>query len=347
MAWFWVDVDNPPQAQYLSPIATGLRNRGHSVLITARNHQPTLDVLANRGETATTVGDPFGETTAAKVAGTLKRAANLHRLAKRTLGRPAAVVSTSRSGVLAARTLRAPCFTVLDYEGVELGIFRRSGTTILHPAVVPASVFVERGFPTERLVAFPGLKEDLSFSGLDIGSVQPAKFSFTGSNSRSIVLVRPPSETSHYRVDDSMRMLDLVIDRLAGSDELQVVFAPREPEQLRILESRDWRVPPVVLSKPLPLVELLTGVDCVVTGGGTMLREAAWLGVQGVTLFQGEMPAVDTWLESEGAIRRVGGAKDIDEIQWHRTSRSNVIAHHPEALDRVVEIVLEGASKGR
>ena len=138
----------------------------------------------------------------------------------------------------------------------------------------------------------------------------------------------------------------MVIDYLAHRDDLQVVFAPRDPKQSRVLEVRDWKVPPVVLEKPLPLVELLTGVGCVVTGGGTMLREAAWLGVQGISLFQGEMPAVDVWLESKGAIRRITSAQDIDEVQWHHTERKNAIAHHPEALDRVIEIVLGGAIDG-
>ena len=346
MANFWIDIDNPPQAQYLSPIAGALRARGHSVSITARNHEPTLTVLANRGESAIPVGGAFGESAIAKIRGTVVRAIHLHRLVTRTFGRPSAAISTSRSGVMASRTMKIPSFTLLDYEGVELGVFRRSGTTLLHPMVVPASAFVRRGFPAERLISFPGLKEDLSFSGLNTKDDE-GDLPFPRIDSRPVVLVRPPSETSHYSVNESVRVLGLVIDRLAESDNLQVVFAPREPKQSQMLEMREWKVPPVVLDQPIPLVKLLLGVDWVVTGGGTMLREAAWFGVPGVTVFQGEMPAVDLWLESKGAIRRVTSINDLDEIRWNQGNQGDVIVRHPEAIDRVVDIVLQGAATGR
>lgn len=340
MSHFWVDIDNPPQAQYLSPIARALRERGHSVLVTARNHRATLEVLANRGETAIPVGGSFGASSASKAFGTLSRAARLRLLVGRRIGRPKAVVSTSRSGVLAARALRAPAFTVLDYEGVELGVFRRSGTVLLHPSVVPSKRFIERGFPAERLRPFPGLKEDLAFAGCDVDAINPVALPHPRDICLPAVLVRPPSQTSHYRADESVRILELVLDRLAERDDVQVVFAPRDAAQAEMLAARAWTVPPVTLARSLPLVGLLRAVDCIVTGGGTMLREAAWLGVPAITVFQGAMPAVDEWLEAEGAIRQVGNAVEVDEVDWPRPQRLGGLPRHPEALDYVTRAVL-------
>jgi predicted glycosyltransferase len=342
MKHFWVDVDNPPQAQYLSPIAKALRDRGHSVLLTARDHAPTLEVLANRGEAAIRVGGPFGESSLSKAAGTLARAARLHVIVRRRIGTPAAVVSTARSGVLAARALGAPAFTVLDYEGVELGVFRRSRTTILHPSVVPAERFIARGFPAERLSSFPGLKEDLAFSGLDV-DVDPVALPAPRDTRLPAVLVRPPSQTSHYRSEASMRAVGLVLDRLATRDDVQVVFSPREAGQAEMISARAWKVAPVVLERALPLPGLLRAVAWVVTGGGTMLREAAWLGVPGVSVFQGEMPAVDEWLRAEGAIRRVGQAAEVDGIDWARPPEHLGLHRHPEALEHVTSVILQGS----
>lgn len=342
MSDFWVDIDNPPQAQYLSPIARALRERGHSVLMTARDHQATLEVLANRGESAIPVGGSFGASSASKAFGTLTRAARLRLLVGGRIGRPRAVVSTSRSGVLAAWALRAPAFTVLDYEGVELGVFRRSGTILLHPSVIPAEKFTERGFPAERLRSFPGLKEDLAFSGLDVDAVEPAELPHPRDTSLPAVLVRPPSQTSHYRADASVQMLGLVLDRLARRDDVQVVFAPRETAQTEMLASLAWAVPPVTLDRPLPLVGLLRAVDWVVTGGGTMLREAAWFGVPAVTVFQGPMPAVDESLEAEGVIRRVSDAAAVDMIDWGRSEHRVGLTRHPEALGAVADLIEQG-----
>jgi uncharacterized protein len=344
MSDFWVDIDNPPQAQYLSPIARALRDRGHRVLITARNHPATLDVLANRGEAAIPAGGSFGASSASKAFGTLARTARLRLLIGRRIGCPRAVISTSRSGVLAARALGTPAFTVLDYEGVELGVFRRSGTMLLHPSVVPAERFIERGFPVDRLHAFPGLKEDLAFSGLDVDSTEPAELPRPRDSSLRAVLVRPPSQTSHYRVDASLKMLGLVLDRLAARDDVQVVFAPREAAQGEMLATRSWSVHPVTLERMLPVVALLRAVDWVVTGGGTMLREAAWLGVPAVTVFQGSMPAVDRWLESKGLIRRMGDAADIDRVAWSNPEPQPGLIRRPEALECVVDLV-EGAAR--
>jgi predicted glycosyltransferase len=340
MKHFWVDVDNPPQAQYLSPIARALRERGHSVLLTARDHAPTLEVLANRDETAIQIGGTFGASSLPKVAGTLARAARLHVMVRRRIGQPAAVVSTARSGVLAARTLGAPAFTVLDYEGVELGAFRRSGTVLLHPSVVPAERFTQRGFPAERLHAFPGLKEDLAFSGLDV-DVEPVDLPAPRDTRLPAVLIRPPSQTSHYRADASVQALGLVLNRLAMRDDVQVVFSPREATQAEMISERAWNVAPVILERALPLPGLLRAVAWVVTGGGTMLREAAWLGVPGVSVFQGEMPAVDEWLRAEGAIRQVSDAAEAEAIDWSRPPGSSGLQRHPEALEHVTRTVLE------
>ena len=47
-----------------------------------------------------------------------------------------------------------------------------------------------------------------------------------------------------------------------------------------------------------------------------MLREAAWFGVPTVTVFQGALPYVDRWLESEGRIERIGPSDDPAKFQW-------------------------------
>lgn len=341
-----MDVDNPPQAQYLSPIARELRNRGHHVLITARNHAPTLDVLANRGEVAVPVGGAFGSSSVSKVAGTLRRTASLIWLVRRRIGRPAATVTTSRSGVLAARALGSPSFTILDYEGVELGAFIRSGTTLLHPEVVPASRFVDRGFPAKRLHSFPGLKEDIAFSGLDLEQAVGNTLPSPRDDSLAAILIRPPSQTSHYRVDGSMRTLERALDRLACVENVQVIFSPREEGQIEMIRSRDWCVPPVTLAHPVPLVSLLSQVDHVVTGGGTMLREAAWFGVPGSTVFQGQMPAVDEWLESQGMIRRITPDTDLSQIDWAKSGKQGgSIDRHPEALNAVTDRIIAADSR--
>lgn len=343
MTHIWIDVDNPPQAQYLMPLAASLRAAGANVSVTARDHGPTLRVLEQRGERATAVSGAFGRGLVAKATGTLARTARLVRRHRRD--RPDVVLTTSRSGVLAARALRRPCFTVLDYEGVELRSFRLSGTTILHPAVVEAERFVARGFPADRLRAFDGLKEDITFAGIDPDEAAPATLPAPRRSDLPAVLVRPPSESSHYRVDASLRLIGAMLDRLADHDGVQVVLSPREPAQTALVRDRRWRVEPVVLADPVPFVPLLRAVDWVVTGGGTMLREAAWMGVPSVTVFQGEQPAVDRWLESIGAVRRVTDEAQLDAIPWTAADDVPAIPRHPGVVDHLTTTILNAARR--
>ena len=50
----------------------------------------------------------------------------------------------------------------------------------------------------------------------------------------------------------------------------------------------------------MPFVALLKSVDAVVCAGGTMLREAAYLGIPAYSIFQSRMGGVDLRLEQLG-----------------------------------------------
>lgn len=330
-------MDNEPQAQYLSSVAARLRRRGHQVLVTAKDHPQTIEVLANRGEAAVPIGGPFGASRAAKTAGTLLRAARLAPAVQRRLCLPDAVLASSRSANIAGRLLGSRCYTIIDYEGVETSVFRACRTTVLHPSAISSREFTKLGFAEQRLIPFPGLKEDISFSGLDLEEVVPAELPFPRNGLLPAILVRPPSETSIYRVDESVVAMNRILDHLAGRNDVQVVLSPRKPDQARFLTDRSWKVPPVLLAQMVPLVNLLRAVDRVVTGGGTMLREAAWFGIPAVSVFQGRFPSVDKWLETKGAIERLRDGVDPASIPWNtRAITKGMGTVNTDALETVI-----------
>jgi len=343
----WIDADNPPQAQYLAPLVGIFRDRGCQVLLTARDHDPTLAVLEARGEKPLVLGRMLGTSTTAKVVGNLGRISYLSRaVLKHFGGRPdALVVGQARGAILTAGLMRVPAFVILDYEAVEIGSMKWTGATILHPEVVPAENFIGRGFPKSRLKSFPGLKEDLTFAGLELENEPAAVLPAPHDPSLKSVLIRPPSQTCYYRSETTVDLLAEVLDDLAKRTDTQVVFSPREPEQLELLEGREWTVEPVVLPRPLPLVGLLKAVDWVVTGGGTMVREAAWLGVPGVSIFTGSPPAADVWLEDRGSIQRVLNPASAASINWGDPAGMAEVPRHPEAVDSIVDTVLSSFTK--
>lgn len=309
----WIDVDNPPQVQYLLPFAAAFRGTGATVFITARDYGITRQLLGDMNVEAQIVGGEFGKSKVAKLSGSVARSERLARVLDRRGGADL-VVSSSRSAALTARRRGIPCFLLCDYEHAELGIFRRLGTRILHPDVIPQSVFERKGFAAERLVPFPGLKEDLTFADVDIDAVDGHDFD----TPLRKVLFRPPAEASHY-FDPRSRTLSLeVLGHLAQRDDSIVVFSYRHPSQVADLERFSWRHDPIVLHRPLPFLSLLKGVDLVVSAGGTMLREAAYLGIPACSTFCSRRGAVDEQLAREG--RLVLAASLDDFIEFDRAS---------------------------
>ena len=81
----WIDIDNPPQVQYLVPVAEEMERRGHRVVITARDNSITYQLLQDRETPFRPVGKAFGKQKWRKIAGVLGRAIQLVRTVRRAL----------------------------------------------------------------------------------------------------------------------------------------------------------------------------------------------------------------------------------------------------------------------
>jgi uncharacterized protein len=334
----WVDIENPPQAQYLTPLADAFKRAGAEVLITARDLGITFDLLREQGVDFRPVGEGFGPRRWQKAVGVARRGRALRKIV-RAGQRPDALVAVSRPSMLVARRLGFPSFMVCDYEHADLRLYRLARSFILHPAVIAREVFVEKGFPPERVIGFAGLKEDISFSRLDIDSVPSHDLGIADGLVR--VLFRPPAAESHYYVSQSGALARELLEHLAADDRVVVVFSPRYGWQSDELTDLTWTNPPVVLKDAVPFVPLLKSVDLVVSSGGTMLREAAWFGVPAYSIFQSELGSVDRYLESINRIELIASAEEFGRIRVEKLKQRQppmAVAGVPE---RLVEAVLE------
>lgn len=329
----WIDIDNPPQVQYLAPFVDAFARLGIDALVTARDYGITLDLLSERGIEHRVIGREFGASRVNKMRGTTGRALRLVATAGRA-GRPAFLLSTSRSAAMAAWLMRIPSFMILDYEHAELSSFRTFRTTILHPSAIDAAVFRAKGFGASRLIAFDGIKEDISFAGRDIDGVAPHDFGLPA-DGLTLVLVRPPSETSHYFDAGSRDLTRGVLARLAGEPSVRVVFTPRHPDQIDQLGTHSWSNAPIIVERPIEFVSLLKAVDWVICAGGTMLREAAYLGIPAISIFRSKAGAVDRLLEKNGAVRFVECVEDLDSIDWVAAAPEPRIVRHPLILEEM------------
>lgn len=336
----WVDVENPPQVQYLVPLMAAFERRGATVRVTARDYGATFDLLRARGVDFLPIGSHYGPSKRAKVIGTLVRT---HRL-RAVLGdgpRPHALLSVSRSASLAARSLGIPSFALCDYEYVDLSAFRVARTHVIHPDVIAADAFRGRGIARERLIAFHGIKEDVTFADIDLSSISPHSFPELERSDMPRVLVRPPAEESHYHRRESTELGRLVLRRLASEGRVRVVYSPRYEWQARQLEELEWAVAPLLLREPVPFVSLLRAVDVVVSGGGTMTREAAYLGTPAVSVFRGATGAVDRYLETIGRLVIVRSRSELASLNLFEMQRLEPLFTNRSAPDEIADAVLQ------
>lgn len=337
----WIDIDNPPQVQYLFPFKKAFEARGFDAVVTVREYGNAVELLAQRTSEFRVVGHAFGASKLSKALGTFGRAAQLVRLF-RELKRPDVLLAASRSAALVARIYGIPSFIVGDYEFANAGFYRYTGSTILHPVVIDPASFTAQGVPRERLVGFDGLKEDITFAGLDIDAVAPWDIGGRAADGTIKVLVRPPAEKSHYYVEGSRTLSLAVLEYLADRADVSVVFAPRYPEQIDDLRALDWRNPPIVLSEGIPFLSLLKSVDVVVCSGGTILREAAYLGIPAYSTFQSRLGDVDRYLARLGRVRIVSDVDDLDSIELRPRGALDPLCTNPRLLDDIVEVVAAG-----
>jgi predicted glycosyltransferase len=252
-------------------------------------------------------------------------------------------VSSSRSSALAARALGIPSFIICDYEFVDLRAYRRLGSYLLFPEVIPAAVFEELGFAATRLLPFRGLKEDVSFAGLNVEATPAHNFGARDDLVRFVV--RPAADRSHYHRSQSAALTTELLGFLAGSESVQVVFAPRYLSQVTQLEELEFRNEPVVLDRPIEFVALLKAADAVVSAGGTMLREAAMLGVPAYSTFQGRRGAVDRHLAERGRLQFLDSRDDFRSIGLQKKGKLSSVSQNPMLAEEIVELVLARTSR--
>jgi predicted glycosyltransferase len=341
----WLDIDNEPQARYLLPLARAFQRRGHHVLLTARDQGETLRILREEEATFHVVGESFGRGLPRKLRGLLVRARELRRLLEQQAQHVDVVLTGSRSAALVARQQHIPSFVIIDYEHVNLLIYRLAASQIFHPDVIGPANFQRHGIRRDRLLPFRGIKEDLSFSALDLEATPPYDL---GNDNGSImrVLFRPPAEDSHYYRSES-RKLALALLRHLAEEDVQIVLSPRESAQAAYLdEVRHWRHEPLVLQQAVPFVSLLKSVDAVVSAGGTMLREAAYLGVPAYSILRSRIGAVDRHLASVGRLSILTSPSDFARLAIRPKGPLSPLRKDSSVVEEIAAKIEERTSRG-
>lgn len=324
----WADVTHPADVQFFAPVIQELTRAGHAVRVTTRARGETIALLQKKGIPHTSIladHDNF----ALKVGAMAARTAALAFVPRFDV----ALSLENAMPVAVARMRGKPSVLFLDndhkfhirskVQDLENWIKLKS-TRVVVPATFDAGVL--GGRPHD---VYEGMKEDVYLSGFmpDPGVLAQVPF-------KRYVVVRPEALGSVY-VTQKRSITPQVLKALSDAG-VDVVFLPRAASDRKDAEGTSAFVP----GQPLDGPSLCYYASAVLTGSGTIAREAAALGRPALSFFPDALLSVDRHLVEAG---RMTHSRDVAEIaawtrrQYERDSPPSV--GRSDALRRVVGFI--------
>jgi predicted glycosyltransferase len=295
----WVDCTAAAHPLVLRPVIERLEDRGHEVMVTAREYGQTLGILERLGIPYTSVGSHGGASALGKGRALAGRSTRLARTVWER--RPQLAIAHGSVDLAVVSSLfRIPSAQMQDYEfaGWQRQIAFRAARRVLVPDAIPLERLKRIGAKEGKLVRYPGLKEEYYLADFE---PDPAVLSELALDREKIlVVVRPPPETSEYHARNDL--YGETIRRLAVAEQTQAVVIPRterQGEEVRAIDAANLIVP----GRAIDAQSLIAYADLVVSAGGTMNREAVALGTPVFTTFAGRMGGVDEVLIAEGRLQ--------------------------------------------
>src|SRR5436190_6046672 len=336
----WIDLDNTPHVPFFKPIIRELERRGHSVAITARDAFQVCEMADRLGVSYTKVGRHYGKNSFLKVWGLGWRSAQL--LPFVTQERPALALSHgSRAQILLSNLLRIPTVLIMDYEHVQTPPLVRPRWEIVPDALVRENLHCKT---KERIRTYSGIKEDVYAAEFKPDASLAQELQLNGS--QIVATVRPPANEAHYHNPESDKLFAEFMNWICETPGIKAVLLPRnkgQEAQMRQQSPQWFKQSNVVIpKKAVDGLNLLWHSDLVVSGGGTMNREAAALGIPVYSIFRGKIGAVDRLLTEQHRLVLIESVEDADKkIVLARRNKAGTRANCQDALRGIIGLTEE------
>ena len=336
----WIDLENTPHIPFFRPIIRELEARGFRVVLTAREAFQTVEMANRYGLKYTKIGRHYGQNSFMKVAGLATRAMQLMPFIMRE--KPALGVSHgSRGQILSCNLSGIPTVLIMDYEHSQNPPMTRPRWEIVPDVITDDMLHTTNKTRARR---YTGIKEDVYVPDF---TPDPAIIDQLGLRDRIIVTVRPPATEAHYHNPEAEQLFDAFMERVCARDDVRAVLLPRNRAQRETLEAtrshwfRDGKV--VIPQGVVDGLNLLWHSDLAVSGGGTMNREAAALGVPVYSIFRGKMGAVDRGLVAQKRLVMIENVGEVASvIKLERRARDvQGVARDSRALTDIVEHIVD------
>lgn len=342
---FWFDLCHPPHVLFFAPQIHMLQEMGHRTYITIRDRFQVADLCKLKNLQYHTIGKDYGKSVLLKGRGVVQRTIQLYMHMKNSHV-DLAVSQGSSYQVLAAALMGIPSVFMTDYEHIYLGFARRLASYITVPEIIPESVFREKHIPSSKLIRYPGLKEEVYLEDYKPDKSFPDQFDI--SSKSVIVTIRPPLTEAHYFNPLSEKLYNNVMDYLITKPAVTIVLLPRSESarQKTVDLKKKAKARIVIPKKTINGLDLIYHSDLVISGGGTMNREAAAMGVPVYTIFQGPVATMDKYLSRINRLYFINNLSDIQNLILKKRKKSiDLISKNTHVKEFLVHRLIESAEQ--
>jgi predicted glycosyltransferase len=308
----WYDIVNPSDVWFFKPLLSRLDE--YASVVTIRDRAETKALAMANGIRGRLVGAHYTDRLHKNVMMPARFVKLLLRTPKFDIG-----LSFENGLALTACKLRGRSsilFCDNDLKFLESGSLLQDFENKLkvgaeHLVIPTACYDTFRRFAKEdRIVTYDGFKEDVYIADYVPDEKFPKKV-----QSQDYVIVRPEALDSSY-VGRSRSLVPELLQQL-GKEGIPVVFLPRERGDDDLSKGFETQIP----RTPLNGLDLCYFSRAVLTGSGTMAREAACMGVPAVSFFPGKrLLSVDRKLVEEGRMIHSRNAQEI--VQYVQSSHA-------------------------
>ena len=321
MKKIWIDITNSPHAILFNPIIKKLKQKNYEVVVTARDYAQTKGLLDMFEIEYFMFGTHKGKSKIKKIFGLIERSWQLYKFAKKQKF-DASISMSSQYAMIASKMLRIPHMTLSDYEyteGHHLGF--RLSTKILLPSGVEESILKKYGAKKEKVIFFPGLKEQFYIHyyikeyNKKYKTKNYIREQLNIDDKKILIVMRPEATVAHYQSNENPLSFELVEYLSKHKNKPIVVVLPRIKEQKEEYKNKKFKNV-IIPNEVFNGIDLVASADIVISAGGTVNREAAAVGTPVYTIYKGgKLAAVDKMLIKTGRMIKIDNIKDFEKIK--------------------------------
>lgn len=279
MSLIWYDCLTPKQALIAYTLKKALERLGFDIFITTRDYDYTVSLLRLKGLDYVAIGSHGGASLKGKLRRSCERMLKMIDLVEKT--NPRALVSfSSPDATRVAFGMGIPIINLNDSPHAEhvCRLTFSLSDYVITPKCIPLEVLEQLGRPRRGFIQYEGVDE---VAWLRDYNPSPSALSRYGLRPLSYVVLRPEEQKAAYmlKVKLGFSYEDILKYILNTHKGYRIVFLPRYEDQRPQIQHPMLVMPRTAVDGPL----LTRFAALVITGGGTMSREACLQGTPSIS----------------------------------------------------------------